>query len=370
MQISFKDEAYYAEKNIIKMTQVKPWLKAFNISLAHFQEWEKQTPKEESTTMWALKNKKIDTQEYLKWASNHYGIPILDPAFIHNISISFEFWNEVKDKATWNEAFLPVFKWEESIFSACIEKSSHHNTAIQPLLLAPDALKTCWQKIQSFNTKITSPSLIASDSDSTSDSISASVSDLTRDSHQKPAQDLENESGDKDTTTQVTLLTKIKNIFHKTNLYKENDTRNKSSDLYLEVIEKSTPLYTSAIIFSYQNKQFTPIKWSSHFTNKKSEKIDTHQPSIFRIVRKSLRPYHGFVVPNTIHRDFFSHWGFSNMPAHVTLLPIFSSYSNKKLIGAFMGIADVSIHPAKLTRAMTWCKPLSKPLSKLFKKAS
>ena len=70
----------------------------------------------------------------------------------------------------------------------------------------------------------------------------------------------------------------------------------------------------------------------------------------------------GFVVENKQHNQFFTQWGFKELPPHVTLVPVFKSHTagEKKMIGAFMGIAKASISPEALTQITAWCTPLEK----------
>ena len=87
-------------------------------------------------------------------------------------------------------------------------------------------------------------------------------------------------------------------------------------------------------------------------------KIDT--PSIFSIIVKSSSPYHGYIVKNEQHTNFFKPWGFKTLPKHITMIPVFDS--SKNIIGAYMGIADKTIQEKHLYEVQKWTKPLVKIL--------
>ncbi len=62
-------------------------------------------------------------------------------------------------------------------------------------------------------------------------------------------------------------------------------------------------------------------------------------PSIFRIVAKTLKPYHGHIIVNDINEKFFEDAAGGILPSHVTMTPIIVE---NKLLGMLMGIGEKS----------------------------
>ena len=91
--------------------------------------------------------------------------------------------------------------------------------------------------------------------------------------------------------------------------------------------------YTTGVVLTYSQNRLTTWKWefSLKHTGAEPPAVSFDAPSLFRIVARTMRPYHGYPVDNPVHKQFFSAWGYSKMPAHVTAIPIMVS-------GAFKGI--------------------------------
>ncbi len=351
---NFKNLIYFSEK--FYMAMVKAWQKALRISEENYQQWKSICGAEESITSWALKNKKLPVQSYMNWALDYYKIPILKKEFFDHNTTQLQFWNQVKNKEDWNEFFLPIYQWENIIYAGCVEPPTQTKSQIVALLVDPEQLQFCWKQIQSSNSsKQTNPKAQKLESNQ------LKVNSFTE-NELNEAKDLPLA----DKNTQITVLTKIKNLFSNTNSQLVKTSSLPTGDQkILDFLEQTQKLFLFSIVFSYANSQFTPLKWNSSVEGSK-EPIKTKEPSIFRIVRKSLRPYHGFVVENKQHRDFFKKYGFQPIPQHVTLAPVFKRYSKQELIGAFMGVSQTAIHPIKISEIIHWCKSLSKilPLEK------
>ena len=135
-----------------------------------------------------------------------------------------------------------------------------------------------------------------------------------------------------------------------------------------QVLKKSKRFFIGSIIFSFQNKEFTPLEWTSSLKGH-SIPIKTDKPSCFRIICMSKKSYHGFVVQNEQHKHFFKLWGFKAVPEHVTLIPVLNKEQN--VIGAFMGIAEQDVSHKALYEVEKWAKQIAlalpKPKQKSYK---
>jgi hypothetical protein len=79
-----------------------------------------------------------------------------------------------------------------------------------------------------------------------------------------------------------------------------------------------------------------------HQDKSRSDLIDLTNPSIFRVVKQTKLPYHGYVVPNLINDSFFQTWNKGDYPQHVTIVPVLYE---KNLVGMLLGTATSAQAP-------------------------
>jgi len=65
------------------------------------------------------------------------------------------------------------------------------------------------------------------------------------------------------------------------------------------------------------------------------------EPSIFSIVNRTLKPYHGYIVVNTINENFFDEILDGNLPEHVTMYPLILE---DQLVGMLFGAGEKSCY--------------------------
>jgi hypothetical protein len=312
----------------------KEWLKQLNLSEEDQQEWQNSS-QEDSLPVWALKNKKLHPDKYIDWAIYQYKVPFLKSSFFHDITPNQPFWNRNKNRENWSENFVPLYEWDSVLFAGCIkppDKIKDSNTV--PVLALPNNLEIVWHKIKKLSTP-EKKAFYSSDNPTTSGG---------NNPQKQPGFFLK--------STMV-----LNSIINNTILAQLKTTpENKSYEQILAISER---YFSGAIVFSYQNKEFKPVEWTESMAGPATPvKID--KPSIFKMVVKSRSSYHGFIVNNPEHQNFFAPRGFSSLPKHVTLIPIFSS--SKDMIGAFMGVSNRVLHQKHLREITEWTKPLAKPL--------
>ncbi len=79
-----------------------------------------------------------------------------------------------------------------------------------------------------------------------------------------------------------------------------------------------------------------PWRWNDQFSAPTSgfNNYPLVVPSPFRIVEKTLKPYHGYLVKNDVSDKFFAEWNDSVYPEHLTLAPIIIE---EQLVGLLLG---------------------------------
>ena len=130
-------------------------------------------------------------------------------------------------------------------------------------------------------------------------------------------------------------------------------------EVYKGVFKLSEQFFKGVIIFSFHDNEFTPVEWSDSMSGPATP-IKIEKPSIFKMIVKSRSSYHGFIVNNEQHSQFFTPWGFDTLPKHITLIPVFNS--SKNIIGAYMGISDQVIDKKHLHKITKWGNMLAKTL--------
>ncbi len=311
----------------------KKWQDKFQISSANYKEWENSS-RGESLAVWALKKNKISSSQYIEWATHHYRLPFLRESFFHNMSINQQLWNRVKNREQWNETFLPIYEWDNVLFAGCIKPPEHiQDKTIIPLLVLPKNLVFFWNKIEKFS----SPEIL-----------------YTKKNHPDKPVNKKEKTGF--FSTPAMLLDTMVNLtitsHTKTGLEEQT---------YDQIFELSKNYFTGIIIFSFQDNEFTPVEWNDAMSGP-TVPIKIKDPSIFKMIVTSRSPYHGFIVNNKVHKQFFTSWGFRELPKHITLIPLFDD--SKKIVGAYMGIADKNIEKQTLYKLIKWTNLLPKALQK------
>lgn len=125
------------------------WLQAFNISESQFREWQSHATTRDEFTFWCLAHGKLDTQKYLDWAKNHYGLPVVNSAFFKTKADS-ALWKKIESVANWSMAMLPIYEWDGVIFVACVEPHTdiQWSFPVRYVLASAEDLKIYWNALQ------------------------------------------------------------------------------------------------------------------------------------------------------------------------------------------------------------------------------
>lgn len=107
--------------------------------------------------------------------------------------------------------------------------------------------------------------------------------------------------------------------------------------MWNEIQEEMQTYYDKCYLLTVNTTQgVLPQIWSDNvIVSAQKNPVSLAQPSMFNVVAKTLKPYHGYVVPNEINDQFFAVWNESSVPDHITIVPI---VIKKILCGFLMGI--------------------------------
>lgn len=92
------------------------------------------------------------------------------------------------------------------------------------------------------------------------------------------------------------------------------------------------------------------------------DEIELEDPSVFKIVFKTGKPYHGYVVTNPVNQKFFNEFYRGLLPKHATIVPIMV---DARMAGMILGLTNSKVDYRQSLRLM---ERLSFDLGRAFSK--
>lgn len=111
-----------------------------------------------------------------------------------------------------------------------------------------------------------------------------------------------------------------------------------------QAFEQMKTHYLKSMLLRKEGNAFVPWKWDQQFLPSQTNisPITLGVPSPFRIVSRTQRPYHGYVVSGEVQERFFDEWNQSQIPDHVTICPILE---NNEICGVLLAVATQGVNP-------------------------
>lgn len=123
-------------------------------------------------------------------------------------------------------------------------------------------------------------------------------------------------------------------------------------------------IFETAMILLFKDGELLPWKWNDLFLSVKGDKpdtIDLAEPSIFKVVFRTAKPYHGYVVTSTVNQKFFNEFYRGVLPKHATVIPIMI---DGRMGGMMLGFTNSKIDYRQSLRLM---ERLAFDMSRVFK---
>lgn len=360
---------------------------------------------------YALKNNYISSAEYLHWAQEAYLLPVIKKDFFDQaLSTSVE-WNTWKSLHKWSIEVQPLAKWDEHLIVGCLEIPLNFPLELKPIFLLCDFtdLENLWnlrtgedsldsKKLEKSNLKdakmsfLTSPNpkpLVKPPTSKLGLSDSAELillEDTPVEELQVPPveENFETPEGLEDHLpieplkdfSQNTLTQKLErkddsktqkiNTLGKTNSgvanskYILNLLFDKYSSLFRvqseELFNKLHSQYEKTMILSFdaEEENFHPHFWDNRFVSGSAShnSVPLKNPSVFKIVSVTQKPFHGPIVVNEINEKFFDNWNQGVMPSHVTIVPL---VINGRMAGIVMAIGEKSCNTYSVLKFIENC---------------
>lgn len=335
------------------MSSDQTWVEALKISPESLTEWSTQVPPDMPLLVWCMTNGHIRAEDYLAWACDHFGLAVLDSRFFSE-SFQRETLDDVRDK--WSPWCFPIGEWDACTFVACAEPPHEPAEGGFAYILAdPNAMKTAWsEKDESSAAMAEAPSGLNPKATRTFILNLDEATVMTR------AEDLDSQQGAKtavkpavkavtpavvpmastapavavdESTPPPTPTPRVKPTLISA------ATANEASEI-ANGFERLRGSYQSSLIMRCVDGTARPYKWDSTLPiNANDEKftVNLNFPSFFRIVAKTMHPYHGYVIDSPVHKQFFANLHFENPPACVTAIPLKQGDNLWGLLVAFGG---------------------------------
>jgi hypothetical protein len=356
----------------------KAFLNHFKISEEEIQRYLAENTQALPLIELLFEKKRIDEVEYLSWAKNYYGLPLLKESFFEAHNTVTQLTSRYRNIFPRN--VIPFYEWDGVLYVMCLEPTPFEAPQKIQYVLAPLSLlykyapldSTAIAKVASLpsiETKEitqTQPTEILQFEDTPDETQTVNLPtfeapagmeslsnvdfakiDLNTDQPQglsfpsAPEETKHEFVVDKEVKAEDLEEIKLKEI--KNNHLPEEPSQEMTHtgiiiqrDGAIGIINNLKKYFDQAMILIYQNHTLKPLKWDSSWKKEAHTQdfIDLKSASIFRIVFDTKFPYHGYVIPNPINDAFFNGWNQGRYPEHVTIVPILE---NKNIVGMLLG---------------------------------
>lgn len=325
----------------------------FNLDPISLDKWYQNQIPGRSLLFWCLKKEKINCDQYLNWAQNYYKLPIINSSFFQK-KPDLNMWKELHLFSFWSPEIIPIAKWNNITYIACLEPPENLtlNTSIQFVLTSINNLEIWWNKLKSIDFK-----------NSIKEESKANI--LENKQKNKNEADEDNNTYINEENTQNVQFNDNISYMHTVkidNIEKFNDPKQIAYDKF-NIMKK---YYNKSMILKIvDSNTLIPWIWDKNWGDKKNNQnmnYPLNHPSIFKIVQKTKKPYHGYIVANEINNTFFNDWNNSQIPEHITICPLIEK---EQIIGMILGIGDDKI---KYNESLNFMEQISKEISPDIKK--
>jgi hypothetical protein len=413
------------------MDQPQTWAEALNISSDQLSDWSAQVPEGIPLLVWCLEQRHVSVAAYLEWACDHFGLPVLSPEFLTR-GFDRQVLQAQASHGHWTPWCFPVGQWEEVTYIACVEPPHEMPEGVFALLLTdPKPLLKIWEsehpstailKEEKAPTptpaRSTTPTRMAAAPSPTPEEPSTAapiefdapvgikinptktfvlnLDDMNLGETSTHAAEPPPKSPPEFTEkTSLTFTKTIQSPVLETSDFSSvgltspsappplNVAKSDKKTFVLPQVQPSADEegeihaafenlksdYQSALIMKCSDTTAKPYKWDSAISLEINQSaVNLSHPSFFRIVSKTLQPYHGYVIDSPIHREFFSSLKISEPPACVTAIPL---KVDNRLWGILVAFGDENSQGSgPLDRAIKICDKLVGALNPTWTKAA
>jgi len=301
------------------------------------------------------------------------GLPVLADRFFTEKRPTREFFAKWQEAGPWSSQLIPVYQWEDLLYVACSDPSSVRFEPGWCLIKAnSDCLQKLWQEWQSSSAQhaplplppipiplppipMPQDELLLLDVEPEADSSSEGENEESVDSEAAPevlelfAEENKKLKAGPETeeatvpTTTISLsdltrggaptvaatpplvpIPKPAAAIVKPAAPATAVVANGAGAEWSALWEQLGAHYEHSMILIYSDGLAIPWKWDERKTSSPhpNEGFSVLKPSPFRIVSRTQKSYHGFLIPNEVTDHFFKNWNQGQDPQHLTLCPL------------------------------------------------
>jgi hypothetical protein len=114
------------------------WSQQFQNYLGDFENKYKAAQSTLSPLGFALSQRIIPMDQYLKWAQTAYHLPIINDDYFNTHLPSSEDWKTWKTEFQWSEEIVPIGLWDGHLIVACLEIPARFPASFYPVFLLAD----------------------------------------------------------------------------------------------------------------------------------------------------------------------------------------------------------------------------------------
>lgn len=365
------------------MDSAQTWVEALNISPEKLSEWGEKAPEGVPLLVYALDQGLIPLKEYMDWASNHYGLPILDSKFFEG----FDREKLAAERSNWAAWCFPVSVWEDVTYVACVEPPSETPDGKFAFILAdPHAMIEAWGQTKLTETNVPGPldapeginlnapstgfvlnldSNVLASPDAPTETVEVEVPPPPPKAQPAAAKTAAPEKlGLVVKPAPAAAAPKPAPAAAAAPAKPAPAAVKVSEDVEIRsAFDRLKATYTMAMVMKCDESKVRPYRWSEDLQvpqNLEDATVNLTYPSFFRIVAKTQQPYHGFIIDSPVHRNFFTSLKFDDLPACVTAIPL---KADNNLWGMLVAIGPESAQsPEALDNAARIGEKLTKAL--------
>ncbi len=123
------------------MAEEQTWVEALEISEEDLRRWSEQVPSGMPLLAWCLEHGHVPLDRYLDWASESYGLPVLESRFFAE---AFDASTLSQMRSDWSPWSFPVEVWDGITIVACVEPPHERQEGYSYVLADPTALHEAW----------------------------------------------------------------------------------------------------------------------------------------------------------------------------------------------------------------------------------
>jgi hypothetical protein len=340
------------------MDTSQTWVEALKISPEKLSEWSEQAPAETPLLVWCLQEGHISPEDYFEWACEHFGLPILNSAFFTQ-SFDRTSLEPHRSNSLWSPWYFPVGQWDDVTLIACAEPPAERPEGACAFVLAdPAAMREVWglgeakkdaelEAPMGINPNATKTFILNLDSTMLMQDHVEPVKPTAKEpkpNHVDPPNlaaptpiKAKTASAPPPTppakksplavaaaVAQATPAQNPEPAAAKVKPIKGAPNPNEDSEI-AAAFEHLRKDYQSSLIMRVSENAVKPYKWDPKLpvvAGQDKWNVNLSYPSFFRIVSKTMQPYHGYVIDSPAHQQFFASLNFPKAPACVTAIPL------------------------------------------------